>query len=228
VRVPTWAHAIETESATIDTLASAHSRGITPDPDVAAELCRHYREENQFASSLPEERLKVLSVHYLRAVACLYCIELLRVFEKRHGELVRAEHVPLSLVEHERPSLPEGSCVAQSESGEIFIRVTRGSLDINYSAGQPLIILASVFRPFIGLVFGFLLYAFIEGKLTTFVSVPADADRPLFSVAMGFIAGFSERLVPRLIASTEGDTRDDYSAPKHPPSKNDADHDAST
>jgi hypothetical protein len=85
----------------------------------------------------------------------------------------------------------------------MMTRVTRGSLDDSYRAGQVLLILAAVFRPLIGLVFAFIIYALIQGKLTPFITPPTDANVGYFYIAIGFIAGFSERLVPRLIASTE-------------------------
>jgi hypothetical protein len=86
----------------------------------------------------------------------------------------------------------------------VLIRVTRGKFDVSYQVGQVLLMLSGMFRSIIGLVFGFLVYAFIQGNLTPFITVPADGDKHYFFIAVGFLAGFSERLIPQLLASTEG------------------------
>lgn len=68
----------------------------------------------------------------------------------------------------------------------------RGLVDVA-NAGRP--------RPLVGLVFGGLVYVLFESGL---VGIPVpDGDEVYFFIALGFIAGFSERFAPDLVANTE-------------------------
>ena len=64
----------------------------------------------------------------------------------------------------------------------------------------------AAFRPFIGSVFGLLVYFALQGGVIRQLDVPEDSrDRFAFFLVLAFAAGFSERLVKEVLRSTNGD-----------------------
>ena len=71
----------------------------------------------------------------------------------------------------------------------------------------------AAFRPFIGGVFGLLVYFALQGGLIRQLDVPEDPrDRFAFFLVLAFAAGFSERLVKEVLRSTDGGRRGRYEA----------------
>ncbi|NMO93925.1 hypothetical protein [Actinomycetospora sp. TBRC 11914] len=97
--------------------------------------------------------------------------------------------IPLSLV---------GVCAAAGGVGaviSVMVRVTNNeNLNIDYERGRIIAFLVGVFRPLIGAVFGGILLIFLKSGLIAITIAPATIqDITLFYVAVGFLAGFSER-----------------------------------
>ena len=97
--------------------------------------------------------------------------------------------VPLSLV---------GNCAAAGGVGaviSVMVRVTNNdNLNIDYERGSVIAVLVGAFRPIIGAVFGGILLIFLKSGLIAVTIAPATLqDITLFYVAVGFLAGFSER-----------------------------------
>ena len=66
----------------------------------------------------------------------------------------------------------------------------------------------AAFRPFIGSVFGLLVYFALAGDVITGIDVPAETDetkRFAFFLVFAFAAGFSERMVKEVLRSTSGE-----------------------
>lgn len=73
----------------------------------------------------------------------------------------------------------------------------------------------AAFRPFIGGVFGLLVYFALQGGVIRQLDVPTDErDRFAFFLVLAFAAGFSERLVKEVLRST--DERGDSVTPPAP------------
>lgn len=82
----------------------------------------------------------------------------------------------------------------------VFIRVPRMSDDFR-SADQEIPFFVGLFKPMVGIAFAVFLFAAIEGG---FVPIAIESGREgAFFIAISFIAGFSERLVPDIIGKVE-------------------------
>jgi hypothetical protein len=91
-----------------------------------------------------------------------------------------------------------GNCAAAGGVGaviSVMVRVTNNdNLNIDYERGRVIAFLVGVFRPIIGAVFGGILLIFLKSGLIAITIAPATLqDITLFYVAVGFLAGFSER-----------------------------------
>jgi hypothetical protein len=74
----------------------------------------------------------------------------------------------------------------------VMIRITRGQqLSIDVHQGRGVTLIAGMFRPLIGAVFGVALYVLVLGGIVP-LDVPAESVDHFFA-GLGFIAGFSER-----------------------------------
>ncbi|HEY2220546.1 hypothetical protein [Actinomycetospora sp.] len=96
---------------------------------------------------------------------------------------------PLSLV---------GTCAAAGGVGaviSVMVRITNNvNLNIDYERGRAIAFLVGGFRPIIGAVFGGIILIFLKSGLIAVTIAPATLqDITLFYVALGFLAGFSER-----------------------------------
>lgn len=82
----------------------------------------------------------------------------------------------------------------------IFIRVPRMADDFRNSS-QEIPFFVGLFKPMVGIAFAVFLFAAIQGG---FVPIAVESGREgAFFIAVSFIAGFSERLVPDIIGKTE-------------------------
>ena len=90
---------------------------------------------------------------------------------------------------------------------------------VRHEVGRSYVQRVAAFRPFIGGVFGLLVYFALQGGVIRQLDVPTDdRDRFAFFLVLAFAAGFSERLVKEVLRSADGA---DEGATKPPP-KNDA------
>ncbi len=95
--------------------------------------------------------------------------------------------------------------------GALISVVTRMSADkfhVRHEVGRGYVQRVAAFRPFIGSVFGLLVYFALAGDVITGINVPAEmneAKRFAFFLVFAFAAGFSERMVKEVLRSTSGD-----------------------
>jgi ABC-type branched-subunit amino acid transport system permease subunit len=84
----------------------------------------------------------------------------------------------------------------------VMTRVTRGNLALEREISNLTAVLLGGVRPFIGAIFGGLLFVLIEGNV---ISIAPGGTDPTFVTYAGlaFIAGFSERIAKSAIETAE-------------------------
>lgn len=99
-------------------------------------------------------------------------------------------------------------CLIAGALGALVSVVTRMSADkfhVRHEVGRSYVQRVAAFRPFIGGVFGLLVYFALQGGVIRQLDVPADdRDRFAFFLVLAFAAGFSERLVKEVLRSANG------------------------
>jgi hypothetical protein len=99
-------------------------------------------------------------------------------------------------------------CLIAGALGALVSVVTRMSADkfhVRHEVGRSYVQRVAAFRPFIGGVFGLLVYFALQGGVIRQLDVPTDdSDRFAFFLVLAFAAGFSERLVKEVLRSTDG------------------------
>ncbi|HYK06189.1 MAG TPA: hypothetical protein VEW11_00330 [Gaiellaceae bacterium] len=137
------------------------------------------------------------------------------------GILLAASDVPVNLTTF-------FGCLIAGALGALVSVVTRMSADkfhVRHEVGRSYVQRVAAFRPFIGGVFGLLVYFALQGGLIRQLDVPEDSrDRFAFFLVLAFAAGFSERLVKEVLRSADGDDgaatkpapRPDAGAPERP------------
>ena len=120
-------------------------------------------------------------------------------------------------------------CLIAGALGALVSVVTRMSADkfhVRHEVGRSYVQRVAAFRPFIGGVFGLLVYFALQGGVIRQLDVPTDdRDRFAFFLVLAFAAGFSERLVKEVLRSTNGEEaaattpapKSDAAAPAPPP-----------
>jgi hypothetical protein len=99
-------------------------------------------------------------------------------------------------------------CLIAGALGALVSVVTRMSADkfqLRHEVGRTYIRHVAAFRPFVGSVFGLLIYFALAGELIRQLAVPKGAAESFaFYLVLAFAAGFSERLVKEVIRAAEG------------------------
>jgi hypothetical protein len=133
------------------------------------------------------------------------------------GILLAASNVPVNLTTF-------FGCLIAGALGALVSVVTRMSADkfhVRHEVGRSYVQRVAAFRPFIGGVFGLLVYFALQGGVIRQLDVPElERDRFAFFLVLAFAAGFSERLVKEVLRSTSGEeaatspaSRSDAAAP---------------
>ncbi len=117
------------------------------------------------------------------------------------GLLLAASDVPVNLTTF-------FGCLIAGALGALVSVVTRMSADrfhVRHEVGRSYVQRVAAFRPFIGGVFGLLVYFALQGGVIRQLDVPADdRDRFAFFLVLAFAAGFSERLVKEVLRTSDG------------------------
>ena len=76
----------------------------------------------------------------------------------------------------------------------VMTRITANNLSVDPTTGTGLVRLAGGFRPLIGGIFAFAVYAFVKGGLLPIEVTVTGTGEIYFFLSVAFLAGFSERL----------------------------------
>lgn len=95
----------------------------------------------------------------------------------------------------------------------VLLRLTKGSLALERESGTLLLIWLGSVRPWIGAVFGILVWVLIEGNLLQLQLVTAGDQTELTYAGLAFLAGFSERVAQTVLST--GDASLASKAAKH-------------
>lgn len=100
-------------------------------------------------------------------------------------------------------------CLIAGALGALVSVVTRMSADkfhVRHEVGRGYVQRVAAFRPFIGSVFGLLVYFALAGGLIRQINLPdTEAGRFAFFLVFAFAAGFSERMVKEVLRSAGGE-----------------------
>jgi hypothetical protein len=97
-----------------------------------------------------------------------------------------------------------GACVS------VLRRMTKGTLELNAQAGHGMIIAFGALRPFVGGIFGVVIYFIIRADLISVLSLPHEAQKAIAYVAVfAFVAGFNERFFQDMLASASSARSED-------------------
>jgi len=118
------------------------------------------------------------------------------------GILLAASDVPVNMTAF-------FGCLIAGALGALVSVVTRMSADrfhVRHEVGRSYVQRVAAFRPFIGGIFGLLVYLAVEGGLIGQLQVPTDErNKFAFFLVLAFAAGFSERMVKEVLRSADGD-----------------------
>ena len=100
-------------------------------------------------------------------------------------------------------------CLIAGAIGALVSVVTRMSADkfhVRHEVGRGYVQRVAAFRPFIGSVFGLLVYFALAGGVIRQLDIPdTDENRFAFFLVLAFAAGFSERMVKEVLRSAGGE-----------------------
>jgi hypothetical protein len=83
----------------------------------------------------------------------------------------------------------------------VMFRMSSGDVLVEWQAGSATVVVLGLFRPLIGALSSAALYLLLKTGVISLIGAGSGASEP-FYWAVGFLAGFSERWVPDMLAST--------------------------
>lgn len=199
---------------TRDVMISAPpAEGAPPVPFEPHEIRQLDRELDLMAGSYEQAASREAQIVYLGGM--LVGVLALSALAVPVGLLLDGTDVPVNLTIF-------FGCVIAGALGALISVVTRMSADkfhVRHEVGRGYVQRVAAFRPFIGSVFGVLVYLALAGDVISGITVPpADGDmekRFAFFLVFAFAAGFSERMVKEVLRSTSGE--DEKKAPAEAP-----------
>ena len=184
-----------------DVMISAPSKAFEPH-----EIRRLDRELDLIGASYEQAASREAQIVYLGGM--LMGVLALCALAVPVGLLLEGTDVPVDLTTF-------FGCVIAGALGALISVVTRMSADkfhVRHEVGRGYVQRVAAFRPFIGSVFGVLVYLALAGDVISGISVPeVDKNgvgmdkRFAFFLVFAFAAGFSERMVKEVLRSTSGD-----------------------
>jgi len=183
-------------------IAAAPVDGVVPEAFEAHEIRRFDRELDGIDANYEQAASREAQIVYLGGM--LMGVLALCVLAVPVGWLLDGTDVPVDLTTF-------FGCVIAGALGALISVVTRMSADkfhVRHEVGRGYVQRVAAFRPFIGSVFGLLVYFALAGDVITGINVPAEmneAKRFAFFLVFAFAAGFSERMVKEVLRSTSGD-----------------------
>lgn len=183
-------------------ISAAPVEGAAPVPFEPREIRALDRELDLMAASYEQAASREAQIVYLGGM--LMGVLALCALAVPVGLLLAGTEVPVDLTIF-------FGCVIAGALGALISVVTRMSADkfhVRHEVGRGYVQRVAAFRPFIGSVFGLLVYFALAGDVITGINVPAAMDegkRFAFFLVFAFAAGFSERMVKEVLRTTGGD-----------------------
>ena len=183
-------------------ISAAPTEGVPPVPFDADEIRALDRELDLMAGSYEQAASREAQIVYLGGM--LMGVLALCALAVPVGLLLNGADVPVDLTIF-------FGCVIAGALGAVISVVTRMSADkfqVRHEVGRGYVQRVAAFRPFIGSVFGVLVYLALAGDVITGINVPPVEDeekRFAFFLVFAFAAGFSERMVKEVLRSTGGE-----------------------
>ena len=186
-------------------ISAATVEGIAPPAFEEKEIRRLERELDLISANYEQAASREAQIVYLGGM--LMGVLALCALALPVGVLLAGTNVPVDLTTF-------FGCVIAGALGALISVVTRMSADkfhVRHEVGRGYVQRVAAFRPFIGSVFGLLVYFALAGDVITGISVPPDipanaGKRFAFFLVFAFAAGFSERMVKEVLRSTSGDS----------------------
>jgi len=181
-------------------ISAAPAEGVAPVPFEPHEIRMLDRELDLMAGSYEQAASREAQIVYLGGM--LSGVVALCALAVPVGLLLSGADVPVDLTVF-------FGCVIAGALGALISVVTRMSADkfhVRHEVGRSYVQRVAAFRPFIGSVFGLLVYLALEGGVISGIDVPEpENDRFAFFLVFAFAAGFSERMVKEVLRSTSGE-----------------------
>ncbi len=183
-------------------ISAAPTEGVAPVPFEPHEIRALDRELDLIAGSYEQAASREAQIVYLGGM--LMGVLALCALALPVGLLLAGTDVPVDLTVF-------FGCVIAGALGALISVVTRMSADkfhVRHEVGRGYVQRVAAFRPFIGSVFGLLVYFALAGDVITGINVPPEMDegkRFAFFLVFAFAAGFSERMVKEVLRTTSGD-----------------------
>ena len=185
-------------------ISAATVEGIAPPAFEDKEIRRLERELDLISANYEQAASREAQIVYLGGM--LMGVLALCALAFPAGLLLDGANVPVDLTTF-------FGCVIAGALGALISVVTRMSADkfhVRHEVGRGYVQRVAAFRPFIGSIFGLLVYFALAGDVITGITVPADipaneSKRFAFFLVFAFVAGFSERMVKEVLRSTSGE-----------------------
>jgi hypothetical protein len=181
-------------------ISAAPVNGVAPAAFEPHEIRRLDRELDLIEASYEQAASREAQIVYLGGM--LMGVLALCTLAVPVGLLLSGTDVPVDLTVF-------FGCVIAGALGALISVVTRMSADrfhVRHEVGRGYVQRVAAFRPFIGSVFGVLVYFALAGDVISGINVPTGDDKRFaFFLVFAFAAGFSERMVKEVLRSTSGD-----------------------
>jgi hypothetical protein len=181
-------------------ISAAPVEGVAPAAFEPQEIRRLERELDLIDASYEQAASREAQIVYLGGM--LMGVLALCALAVPVGLLLRGTDVPVDLTTF-------FGCVIAGALGALISVVTRMSADkfhVRHEVGRGYVQRVAAFRPFIGSVFGLLVYFALAGDVISGINVPTDEQKKFaFFLVFAFAAGFSERMVKEVLRSTSRD-----------------------
>jgi hypothetical protein len=194
-------------------ISAAPVAGVAPPEFEPHEIRRLERELDLIGASYEQSASREAQIVYLGGM--LMGVLALCAVTVPIGLLLAGADVPVDLTTF-------FGCVIAGALGALVSVVTRMSADkfhVRHEVGRGYVQRVAAFRPFIGSVFGLLVYFALAGGLIRQLDIPeVESDRFAFFLVLAFAAGFSERMVKEVLRTASGQDEKAPAAETTPPS----------
>ena len=192
-------------------ISAAEVEGVAPPAFEPHEIRRLERELDLIDASYEQAASREAQIVYLGGM--LMGVLALCAVAVPVGLLLAGTDVPVDLTTF-------FGCLIAGALGALVSVVTRMSADkfhVRHEVGRGYVQRVAAFRPFIGSVFGLLVYFALAGGVIRQLDMPeAESDRFAFFLVLAFAAGFSERMVKEVLRSAGGEEQKPSQPPASP------------